>query len=653
MQVRQFTALVGEFHIQILSHGFSQTLQGEEGFLIAPNTGAEHALFLGVLGQRQSLGNENAAHFKQTAFHVASLLVAGDGMDHGSSQSGSHDGQTFIDGVHQRNGHALGSIFSIAQQIQISGREEGVVDTFMSTGSTQGAFQAKLSFLLRIQTTGGNLSGGHEGGDYMIVTVHTDDFLSNIRIVFHILTEGGNLQSQLIAIYNRIHIQAGQNTNDIFGGNFDTQYSVYFIDADFHFTRFYGIAGVHITVSTGNFTTAQLFDQMQGTLQSHNGGILIHALCITGTGIGHLTMSTGALTDIIAGELSALEHHLGGGVQNLRIQTTHDTGQGYGFYTVADHQVGVIQSEFFAVQSHDLLAVMSAAYIDRIAFQIVIIEGVHGLTHFLQYIVGNINNVGDGIDTHQSQTAFHPSGRFTDLYIIYIVSHVARTQIGSIYGNGETFFSNSSFGVIQSGSLQLFTKSSSHFTGNTENALAVCTVCIDGDVEHPIVQTQQRLNISTDLSIFRQNQQTIVTGTGIQILCQTQFNTGAQHTMGLIAAQFTFFDLHNTFDSLMIFSSCVYRSAYQSHGEFAAGTNIIGTTADLQAFTLTYIYFTNMQVSFRNGFAFFHQTNNNTANIFTDLPGFFYFETTVEQSFFQYFRLYINIDIFSQPTQGN
>ena len=77
-------------------------------------------------------------------------------------------------------------------------------------------------------------------------------------------------------------------------------------------------------------------------------------------------MSTGTLTDVVAGKLSTLEHNLGGGFQNLRIQTTHDTGQSYGFYAVADHQVGIIQSEFFAVQSYDLFTVMSTAYIDRI-----------------------------------------------------------------------------------------------------------------------------------------------------------------------------------------------------------------------------------------------------------------------------------------------
>ena len=259
---------------------------------------------------------------------------------------------------------------------------------------------------------------------------------------------------------------------------------------------------------------------------------------------------------------------------------------------------------------------------------------MHGLTHFLQYIVGNINHIGDGIDTHQSQTTLHPGGRFSNLNIIYIVSHVARAQVGSVHGNGEAFLSNRSLGVIQSGSLQLFAQSGSHFAGHTENALAVSTVCINGNIKHPIIQAQQRFHIGTDLGVLGQYQQAVVTGTGIQILSQTQFNAGAQHTMGFIATQLTLFDLHNTFNGLMIFGSSIYRSTHQSYREFAAGANIIGTAADLQAFTLTYVYLTNMQVSLRNGFAFFHQTNNNTANIFTDLPGFFHFESTVEQSFF-------------------
>ena len=137
MQERLLCSLVGELQAQSLSYGLSHTLQSEEGFLVAPQTDAQHILLIGILSQRQSLGNKDLGHLVQTTFHVAALHVAGDGMDHGSSQSSAHDGQTLVDGVDQRDGLSLRSILRKAQQIQISRGEEGVMYALVSAGGTQ------------------------------------------------------------------------------------------------------------------------------------------------------------------------------------------------------------------------------------------------------------------------------------------------------------------------------------------------------------------------------------------------------------------------------------------------------------------------------------------------------------------------------------
>ena len=67
--------------------------------------------------------------------------------------------------------------------------------------------------------------------------------------------------------------------------------------------------------------------------------------------------------------------------------------------------------------------------------------------------------------------------------------------------------------------------------------------------------------------------------------------------------------------------------------------NIVSATADLQVFTLTYIYLTNMQMRIGNRIALLYQTYYYTADISTDLIQFLYLETTGEQLLFQFLTI--------------
>ena len=72
---------------------------------------------------------------------------------------------------------------------------------------TQCSLDLKLGLLLRIHTAAGYCCCFQESRSYVVVTVHTDDFLCNIGIRFHILTVCGNLNGQLITINNGLEVQ--------------------------------------------------------------------------------------------------------------------------------------------------------------------------------------------------------------------------------------------------------------------------------------------------------------------------------------------------------------------------------------------------------------------------------------------------------------
>ena len=69
----------------------------------------------------------------------------------------------------------------------------------------------------------------------------------------------------------------------------------------------------------GNFTNAQFFYQMQGTLHGHLGCVLIDTLGVSLACVRGLAQGTGASADVVTGKFSCLEHHFRRGITDLRI----------------------------------------------------------------------------------------------------------------------------------------------------------------------------------------------------------------------------------------------------------------------------------------------------------------------------------------------
>ena len=72
---------------------------------------------------------------------------------------------------------------------------------------TQCSLDLKLGLLLRIHTAAGYCCCFQESRSYMVVTVHTDDFLCDIGIRFHILTVCRYLDGQLITVNHGLEVQ--------------------------------------------------------------------------------------------------------------------------------------------------------------------------------------------------------------------------------------------------------------------------------------------------------------------------------------------------------------------------------------------------------------------------------------------------------------
>ena len=384
------------------------------------------------------------------------------------------------------------------------------------------------------------------------------------------------------------------------------------------FTRSTGRA---VKLGGGHFAAAQLLDQVQGAGHAQLGGIFADALLVMGGSIRVLAKAAGGLADVIACKLGRFKQQLGGFRLDLAVQAAHNAGQGNRLFAIADDQVLGGQGKLLAVQRGDLLAVLGTAHNDLAAFQRVHIKGVHRLADFQHDIVGDIHHVGNAAQAAQGQLAAHPARRFTGGDVAHIVAQVARAQVRCFHRNAQARVLVIAHGVIGGRHFQGLVQHSGNFACNAQNALAVGTVGGDGDIKDIIIQPNNLLNGGSGHGIFGQVQQAVYLSAGVQVLVQTQFLAGAEHTVGFNAHQGLCLDL----------DASGQRGAVQSSGGVHTGVHIGRTGGDLNIMAIVAaVHLTDMQVGALLGHALGHNANNNLADLSAKVDEFFYFKATVE-----------------------
>ena len=104
------------------------------------------------------------------------------------------------------------------------------------------------------------------------------------------------------------------------------------------------------------------------------------------------------------------------------------------------------------------------------------------------------------------------------------MTDVSGAKIRSGYSDVEVDL-NIALCVIKSRLLNGLAKNCSNLTCDTEDRLAVRSVCRDGNVENIIVKAKDRLYVCTRNGVSRKNQKSVVACAGEHILGNTDLNT--------------------------------------------------------------------------------------------------------------------------------
>ena len=127
-------------------------------------------------------------------------------MNHLRRQCCSHQGQILVDRIHDADRPALWRVLCKSHFIQIRRGEEGIVDSLKCANTAQRSLYFQNCSLTQVASTDRHLSTRQEGRCDVIVAVHTDHFLGNIRIIFHILAVCREMHGQFVAVDLRLEV---------------------------------------------------------------------------------------------------------------------------------------------------------------------------------------------------------------------------------------------------------------------------------------------------------------------------------------------------------------------------------------------------------------------------------------------------------------
>ena len=125
-------------------------------------------------------------------------------------------------------------------------------------------------------------------------------------------------------------------------------------------------------------------------------------------GVGAELEPRRSLADAGRVEIRAFEDDPRGGIRNRAVRAADDAGDGDGPARIGDHQIRRIERVAFVIQRLDGFAGARGTNDNLIALELGGIEGVHGLRDFRQHVVGDVDDIVDGVQADGFEPLLQP-----------------------------------------------------------------------------------------------------------------------------------------------------------------------------------------------------------------------------------------------------
>ena len=125
------------------------------------------------------------------------------------------------------------------------------------------------------------------------------------------------------------------------------------------------------------------------------GVVWVATALVAEAGIGRELVTASGLTNAHWVEVCALEEDIGCCLRDTRFLSAEHTSDTHGLLGIADHEVSCRQGTLYAVEGNEFLSFGSVLNDDFVAFDLICIEGVECLSHFVENEVGHVHHVVD------------------------------------------------------------------------------------------------------------------------------------------------------------------------------------------------------------------------------------------------------------------
>ena len=153
------------------------------------------------------------------------------------------------------------------------------------------------------------------------------------------------------------------------------------------------------------------------------------------------------------------------------------------------------------------------------------------MTDFQKNIVCDINNRVNRAETAHGKSALHPLRAFKVLYIINVVTEIARAQI--LVDNLNRDIAVSFFGAVVGiiGCFERLFEERRNLARDTENRLTIGTICGNRDIENVVVQAEIFHDILADGSVLGENENSVYGSALNPVVVNSKLAARAEHTV--------------------------------------------------------------------------------------------------------------------------
>lgn len=178
-----------------------------------------------------------------------------------------------------------------------------------------------------------------------------------------------------------------------------------------------------------DLATCYFLNKKSGALEGVDDAFGIGATLVAEAGVGAELMAASRLADGNGIEPCALDEGALGGVADAAVETAEHAGDAHWLLGVAYHEVISTELALLTIESYERGTLLTIAHDDCLPLDLIGIESVERLSETEEDVVGDVDNVVDGVEPDGFERLLEPFGGLFNRHAIDEDAAVTRASL--------------------------------------------------------------------------------------------------------------------------------------------------------------------------------------------------------------------------------